>query len=87
MKTKVTSEFLLVIMLIYAVLLILIKHHGITYILILNTITFIIWSKCLNKENNHLRKKSIIFGFIIIVLNFTFINIRNKEIIIIIKVI
>ena len=81
MKTKVTSEFLLVIMLIYAVLLILIKHHGITYILILNTITFIIWSKCLNKENTHLRKKSIIFGFIIIVLNFTFINIRNKEII------
>ena len=68
-------------MLIYAVLLILIKHHGITYILILNTITFIIWSKCLNKENTHLRKKSIIFGFIIIVLNFTFINIRNKEII------
>ena len=79
MKTKITSEFLLVFMLIYTILLIIVKNYGITSILTLNTITIIIWKKCLDKKNLHLRKKSIIFGFIIILMNFNFINIKNNE--------
>lgn len=79
MRTKITSEFLLVFMLIYTLLLIIIKNYGITNILILNLITITIWKKCLNKENVHLRKKSIIFGFIIILINFSFINIKNNK--------
>ena len=79
MKTKITSEFLLVFMLIYTILLIIVKNYGITSILTLNTITITIWKKCLDKKNLHLRKKSIIFGFIIILMNFYFINIKNNE--------
>ena len=78
-RTKITSEFLLVLMVIYAILIILIKTHCNTYTLILNTITLAFWTKYLDKKNNHLRKKSIIFAFIIIILNFTFINIGSNE--------
>jgi ComEC/Rec2-related protein len=79
MRTKITSEFLLVLMVIYAILIILIKTHCTTYILILNTITLAILTKYLNKKNSHLIKKIIIFGFIIIIINFTFINIKSNE--------
>ena len=78
MRTKITSEFLLVLMVIYAILIILIKTHCTTNILILNTITLAILTKYMDKKNNHLRKKIIIFGFIIIILNFTFVNIKSN---------
>ena len=79
MRYKVTSEFLLVSMLIYAVLLILIKSQYNTHILFLNIITLSFWTNCIFTRSKHFRKKSFIFGTIICIINLIFTGISNKN--------
>ena len=81
MISKITSEFLLLLILIYSVLLIVIKSQYNTYTIILNAITLIIWIKFLSIKCNHFRKKCIIFGAIICILNLIFFDIKSNKII------
>ena len=79
MISKITSEFLLLLILIYSLLLIVIKSQYNTYTIILNAITLIIWIKFLSIKCNHFRKKCFIFGAIICILNLIFFDIKSNE--------
>ena len=81
MISKITSEFLLLLILIYSVLLIVIKSHYNTYTLVFNALILILWIKLLSIKCNHFRKKCIIFGAIICILNLIFFDIKSNKII------
>ena len=81
MISKITSEFLLLFILVYSVLLIVIKSQYDTYTLLFNVLTFIIWAKFLKIKCNHLRKKCIISFAVVLILNLIFFDIKSNKII------
>lgn len=80
MITKITSEFLLLLILVYSVLLIIIKSQYSTYTILFNALTLIICAKLLKIKCNHFRKKCIIFCVIICILNLIFFEIKGNKI-------
>jgi hypothetical protein len=81
MISKITSEFLLLFILVYSILLIVIKSQYDTYTQVFNVLTFIIWAKFLKIKCNHLRKKFIISFAVVLILNLIFFDIKSNKII------